>query len=179
MWMRTLALISTLALLGAAAPIDRRSPSVAVSTFYAWHLNHPISNPVELLAAKPYLTTSLYDDLKNIEHYQRCLHAEFVDGDPFSGAQVGIAAYSIGATTIDAGTALVPVQLTFTMPNGRRFAGKPITVAVVREADGWRINDVVTASDGSLAASLRKTLLSPTINQHLTATEAHCLSSPS
>lgn len=161
-----------LVVLTAAMPTpERSSPAAVVNAFYAWYMKHSLFSDVA--GAKPYFMATFYRDFATVVRAQDCTHSAIIDWDPFNGAQVGTAAYRVGTPTVSDSTASIPMHNTLVL-GSRRFAGPPVTVVATREADGWRISDVVDQTGGSLEHILRGDLVTP----HATASERECLAKP-
>jgi hypothetical protein len=170
---------STLVASAPAAPTtDRSSPVGVVNAFYAWYMKHDLFG--QLAEAKPYLTTGFYTNFATVLRAQRCLRTAIIDWDPFNGSQIDTASYSVGAAAVRGNTASVPVHLMLRMYAGRApFAGKPVTIALVRTASGWRIDDAIDQPGGSLQRGLRSNLVRlASWQQRATASQRACLRQP-
>lgn len=136
-------------LLGAAA--DRSSPTAVVQSAYVWSRSHSfVSDTVGL---QPYLTSTLYGDLRKVVRLDGCLRVADIDWDIFSGTQVATYGFRVGAAAVRGDTATVPVTVSAGLSRSR---AQSVSVKVIAErgSDGWRISDIMTAAPQHGYASL-------------------------
>jgi hypothetical protein len=131
---------------GAAAP----APAAVVRSFYQWYLSPAAKGHTfdHLGAARPYFTPSFYALLSRVMPYER-VHGEVLEADPFIDAQIEASAVSVGTATVANGSATVPVTVRY-----RGSSSGRVRVIVVKTASGWRIDDFI----GTTGGSVRKTL---------------------
>lgn len=162
-FVRTAVLLTAfVAMLGVAPPVvNRSSPAALAGSFYAWELHHTTfaDDAATDAALKAFFTHSFYVNYVTVVHDDHCLNEANLDWDPWSGAQVAMASYRIGKTTMLPGDiAHVAVAITLRWVNGHTFAGQPVIVVAERGHDGWRMQDVIDARSGGLEANLIRIL---------------------
>ena len=141
----------------AAAPVDHGSPSGIVRSFYSMYVSLQHAKPRGLFEhlsdAKPYLTNDLYRSLVDVATTERCFHVEILDADPFTASQLSTNRFSLGPATIHRGRASVPVTVRL-----QRDGTSGVIATVVASQHDWRISDIVSRPQGSMAATLKSDL---------------------
>ena len=153
-YIRSIALLAGLAFLAPyAAPVGAATtPEAVVRAFYNWDLSvkYPQSYLDHLSGAKPYLTPSLYNLVSQIGPFEEKNKVEVLDAQPFEDAQEPASSATVGVAVVSGNSAKVPVAIHYARTPGSGH----VTVAVVKTAQGWLIDDFVGAVSGSLRANL-------------------------
>ncbi|HET6893880.1 MAG TPA: hypothetical protein VFH72_00680 [Candidatus Baltobacteraceae bacterium] len=118
--------------------INYASPAGIVHSFY----RDLLAAHGHGLAQSRYFTPRLANDLAWVEAAERCTHSAIMDWDPFSGAQVPLKAFTLGASRkAPDSTVRVTVELRLWK------AGKSsVDVDTVKSGTAWRISDFIDNS---------------------------------
>jgi hypothetical protein len=153
MSMRRIALFCGFAFLAAtvSAAAAAPTPTAVVRSFYQWYFSPSAKGHTfdHLGAAREFFTPSFYALLSRVMPYER-LHGEVLEADPFIDAQIEASSVSVGSATITDGSAAVPVTVRYP----RSISGGQVKVIVVKTAAGWRIDDFVGTTGGSVKSML-------------------------
>jgi hypothetical protein len=155
--LRTVALFGSLALFApAVAAGATTTPAGVVQAFYQWYSASAGRSGgafSRLGGARQLLTPSLYALLSRVRPYERT-HDEVLDADPFVDAQIEASGMTVGAATVTKNAAVVPVTIRYS----KAPAGGHVKVVVVKTAMGWRIDDFIGATGGSLRRTLARNM---------------------
>lgn len=118
--------------------INYGSPAGIVQSFYrdllAAHGRRPVRSR--------YFTPRLANDLAWVDAAERCTHSAIMDWDPFSGAQIPMTAFTLGASR-KALHSTVRVTVELRLWKGEKYA---VDVDTVKSGMEWRISDFIDNS---------------------------------
>ena len=154
MSIRTIALFCGLAFLApavAAGALEPR-PAEVVHSFYQWYFSPSVKGRAfdHLSGARPFLTKPFWALLARVRPYEQ-LHGPALDADPFVDAQIEASSVSLGSSFTANGVATVTVTVHYPKDPS---AGH-VKATLVRTDAGWRIDDIVGATGGSVRKTLR------------------------
>jgi hypothetical protein len=150
---RTTALLGGLAFLATsvAGVTAVTTPAGVVGSFYQWYFSANVKGRAfnHLSGARKFLTPSLYALLSRVQPYE-ARHGEVLDADPFIDAQIDAVDMILGNAIVTGTNAVLPVTIRYS----KAPSAGHVKVVVVMSSTGWRIDDFV----GTTGGSLRKTL---------------------
>jgi hypothetical protein len=157
MSMRRITLSCGLAFLAATVTAEAAAsaPAAVVRSFYQWYLSPAAKGHTfdHLGAARAYFTPSFYALLSRVMPYERA-HGEVLEADPFIDAQIEASAVNVGTAAVANGSATVLVTVRYP---GSSSAGH-VRVIVVNTAAGWRIDDFIGTTGGSVRKLLAQNM---------------------
>ncbi len=158
MSIRMIALFCGLAFLAptAAAGALEPRPAEVVHSFYAWYFSPSVKGLAfnHLSGARHFMTRSFWALLARVRPYEK-VHGEVLEADPFIDAQIEASSVSLGSSFTFNGVATVTVTVHYP----KAPSAGHVKVMLVRTADaGWRIDDIVGATGGSVRKTLAQNM---------------------
>jgi hypothetical protein len=158
MSIRTIVLFCGVAFLAptaAAGALDAR-PAEVVHLFYGWYFSPGVKGRAfnHISRARPFLTRSFGTLLARVHPYEEA-HGAVLEADPFIDAQIEASSVTLGSSFTQNGAAMVTVTVHYPKDSSVGH----VKVQLIRTADaGWRIDDIVGATGGSLRKTLEHNL---------------------
>lgn len=141
----------TMVVLPVTATAQASTPAGVVRSAYTCVFSKTCSDTT----ARSYLTPSLRQEFTSADALEKRCRCEVIDASPWVDAQVGPAAFSVGAASVHGDRGSVPVRF-----SGGKAGAYTLTVDVQHTATGWAISDIRQRNGQSTAAMIAANIAS-------------------